>query len=107
MKKSYKIAGITGVALILAGATYAQAKGQPPKDVISIEIARKTATDATPGQVQKEQLEREDGLWVYSFDMKSASDSKVHEVHVDAHSGKLVTTKAESDDEANEHEDED
>ena len=52
------------------------------------------------------QLERENGKWVYAFDLKSASDSKIHEVQVDAVSGKLVSTNAETDDEANEHEDE-
>lgn len=87
-------------------AAFAQAKAQPPKDVVSMDAARKTATDSTPGQIQKEQLEREDGKWVYSFDLKSASDSKIHEVQVDARTGKLVSTSAESEDEANEHEDE-
>mgnify|MGYP002361334759 FL=1 len=95
-----------GAAIVLVGATYAQAKSKPPQDVISIDVARKMATDSMPGQVQKEQLEQEHGQWVYSFDLKSVSDSKTHEVQVDARSGKLVSTKAESDDEATEHDDE-
>lgn len=106
MKKSFLRVGITGVALILAGTVFAKAKEQPPTNIISMEAARKTATDSMSGSVQGEQLEREHGKWVYSFDVKSASDSKIHEVQIDAISGKLVSTKAESDDEANEHEDE-
>ena len=71
-----------------------------------MDVARKTATDSTAGNVRSEQLERENGKWVYAFDLKSASDSKIHEVQVNAVSGKLVSTNAEADDEANEHEDE-
>ena len=104
MKNLFSKAGIIGAALILVGATYTHAKSNPPKDVISIDIARKTAMDATPGQVQKEELEHEDRVWVYSFDIKSAFNSKTHEVQVDARSGKLIRTKVESDDEGNEDE---
>ena len=95
-----------GIAFILAGAGYAQAKAQPPTDLIPMDAAKKTALAAMPGEVQKAQLEREDGLWVYSFDLKSIADSKKHEVQVDARSGKLISTKAERDDEADEREDE-
>lgn len=106
MKKLYKVSLMIGTMLIFAGAAFAKVNSQPPKDVVSIEVARKIATDNVPGQVLKEQLEREDGVWVYSFDLKAMSDSKTHEVQIDARSGKLVSSNAESDDEANEHEDE-
>ncbi len=106
MKKAFVKSGITAIALILAGTAYAKGKARPPKDVVSIETARNAATKSLQGKVQSEQLENEDGKWVYSFDLKSTGDSKVHEVQVDARTGKLLTTSAESDDEANEHENE-
>lgn len=106
MKTSFLKIGLVGLVLTLAVSTFAKAKEKPPTNVISMDVARKTATDSMPGTVQKEELEREHGKWLYSFDLKSVSDSKVHEVQVDAISGKLVSTKAEADDEANEHEDE-
>ena len=106
MKKSNNKVRFMGFATVLLIAALAQAKVQPPKDVISMDAARKTATDSTPGQVQSEKLENEDGKWVYAFDLKSTSDSKIHEVQVDARSGKLVSINAESDDKANEHENE-
>lgn len=104
MKKLFANANVVVIALAVVTVTQAKAKAQPPKNIVSIESARSTAKDAQPGEVQREKLENEDGKWVYSFDMKG-SDSKIHEVEVDAVSGKLVTTKAEVDDEAGEAED--
>lgn len=96
MKKSLRKMGLIS-AFILAGAVSAQAKQSAPKDVIPMETAKKTATAAMPGKVITEKLENEEGHWVYAFDLKT-SDSKVHEVQVDARTGKLVGTDMESDD---------
>lgn len=106
MKTSFLKIGLVSMALTLAVGAFAKTKETPPTNVIPIDAARKTATDSMPGTVQGEELEREHGKWLYSFDLRSVSDSRIHEVQVDAISGKLVSTKAEADDEANEHEDE-
>lgn len=96
MKKSFRNVGLIS-AFILVGAVSVQAKQQAPKDVIPVEAARKSAVAAMPGKVITEKLENEDGHWVYAFDMKT-SDSKVHEVQIDARTGKIVGTDMESDD---------
>ena len=106
MKTSFLKIGLMGVALALTAGAFAKAKEKAPTNVISMDVARKIATDSMPGMVQGEELEREHGKWIYSFDLKSASNSKIHEVQVDAISGKLVSTNAEADDEASEHENE-
>lgn len=106
MKRSIAKAALAGFAFVGAVTAYAKAKPQPPKNVVPIEKAKATATAAMAGQIQDVQLEREDGKWVYSFDLKS-TDAKTHEVQVDAISGKLVNTKAEADDDSLETEETD
>jgi uncharacterized membrane protein YkoI len=41
--------------------------GQPPKNIISIEKATKTALKRFPGTVRSSELEQEEGKWIYSF----------------------------------------
>ncbi len=68
-----------------------------PKDVIGAEQARKTALKIQPGTVKSDELEFEHGLWIYSYDIVGA-DSKIHEVQVNARTGKIVGNKIESAD---------
>jgi hypothetical protein len=75
---------------------FAMAKESPPKNRVPIEMARTAATAAYHGGIQGEELEFEGGKWIYSFDLKSPNDKRVHEVHVDAISGKVLDVHTES-----------
>ena len=91
---------------LLSAAGLARAQAAPKSDVpadlakeakVSLEDARKTALAAVPGgKVQSEELEREKGRLVYSFDIKVDKKSGVEEVGVDAMTGKIVEKKHES-----------
>ena len=77
-------------------APLAHAEPQPPANRVSIEDARKAASTRFNGKVQGEELEFEGGKWIYSFDMKSPKDKRVHEIHVDAISGKVIDAHTET-----------
>jgi uncharacterized membrane protein YkoI len=59
--------------------------------------ARKTALSAVPGgKVQSQELERENGKLIYSYDIKIAGKSGVEEVNVDAMTGEVIAHEHES-----------
>lgn len=58
--------------------------------------ARRTALTKVPGgKVEKEELEREGGKLVYSFDIKNGTQPGIDEVQVDAVDGSVVSVKHE------------
>jgi uncharacterized membrane protein YkoI len=57
---------------------------------ISEQSAEKIATRAQPGAIESRELQHEHGKWIYSFDIRG-KDRKIHQVHVDARSGKVVS----------------
>lgn len=67
----------------------------PPKNRISMEQAQKIVTQTQAGNIESKELEHEGGKWVYSFDIRG-SDQMIHEVQVDAKSGKIVSQKIET-----------
>jgi uncharacterized membrane protein YkoI len=70
---------------------------QPPANLkVSMDAARQTALAQVPGQVVEEEVEEEDGRWVYEFDIVTAAGAPVKEVVVDADTGQVV--KVEDDD---------
>jgi uncharacterized membrane protein YkoI len=81
---------------MLAVPLLVQAKDKPPANRVPVEAARKTAIAEFAGKIQGEELEFEGGKWIYSFDLKSEKDSRVHEVHVDAISGKFLDKHMET-----------
>jgi len=58
-----------------------------------MEEARKTALAKEPGKIHEQELEREDGRLIYSFDIKMKDG--IHEVNVDAMNGAIVEDKVE------------
>lgn len=63
----------------------------PPTTAVSADAARKTALARVPGQVLEEELEEEDGRWVYELDIRpTAPGTPDQEVVVDANSGQIV-----------------
>ena len=103
-KRNLARAILTCALLSATGLALAQAapKSDVPADLakeakVSLEEARKTALAAVSGgKVQSEELEREKGKFVYSFDIKVDKKSGVEEVGVDAMTGKIVEKKHES-----------
>lgn len=81
---------------LMISSTIVFAKSMPPANRVSIEAARAEAIKAYSGKIAGEELEFEGGKWIYSFDLKGRSDKRVHEVHVDAISGKLLDSHTET-----------
>jgi hypothetical protein len=121
MKSKNKLAAkLTFSALLLAGIIglsstnlFAQEKGEKtnPKLArqakITMAQARETALQNASGKIEGEELEKEHGKLLYSFDIRN-SKGTITEVQVDAKTGKLLSAKEESkaDEEKEKREDE-
>ena len=91
---------ITSVALALVLETavaHAPTQAQLQKEAkISMEKARHVALAKVPhGKIESEELEREHGKLIYSFDIKT-SQPGVTEVNVDAMNGKVIDVHHET-----------
>jgi len=98
MRKSIVLAvplALCGLALAAQAETPAQLAAQAKVSMIQ---AREIALKAVPGQVVKQELERESGGsgLRYSFDIKSGKDTR--EVGVDAKTGKLLENSLDNND---------
>ena len=81
-------------ALLVLGLSIASF-GAKPKVKITLEQARVTALKTVPqGIIKSEELEKEEGKLIYSFDIQSGNE--LREVWVDAHTGALLQNEAES-----------
>jgi uncharacterized membrane protein YkoI len=108
VNRSLAIAFTVAVAAAAAsfGATAPQGQAEPHKDMpavlaqqakISLEVARATALAKVPGgTVKSEELEREHGKLIYSFDVALPGKSGVEEINVSAITGKVLSRKHES-----------
>lgn len=74
---------------------------------ITMEQARETALNQVPGKIESEELEKEHGILLYSFDIRN-SKGTITEVQVDAKTGKFLSAKEETkaDEEKEKREDE-
>ena len=79
--------------LALAFSVSAQSKVAKPAKV-SMAEARKTALASANGKIKSEELEKEKGKQIYSFDIEMPDG--LHEVNVDAATGKLIDDKVEN-----------
>jgi uncharacterized membrane protein YkoI len=99
---------LSTVAILLLGASSAGvvfAEAPPPAKPtaskhakISIDEARQRALEAVRGDVRHEELEKERGHWIYSFEIIPTGGKKGHlkEVNIDAESGKVVNIEDET-----------
>ena len=101
--KTMRIATLLMAGALTAATGFAQnPTSNVPADLakeakVTLESARKTALAAVRGgKIQSEELEREKGKLVYSFDIKVGKKSGVEEVAVDALTGKIVEKKHET-----------
>jgi uncharacterized membrane protein YkoI len=104
----------TAKTTTMAAQTTAPAKSDVPADLakeakISLETARATALAKVPhGVVRSEELEREHGKLIYSFDIAVPGKPGIQEVNVNAIDGKVLgvhheTAKDEKKEAAKEH----
>ena len=88
-----RLAGFLFAGLITAGAACggASAAKAPPSVPVTVETARQTALARVPGTIQEEELDEENGRWVWDFDIKPTDQAQpVQEVHVDANTGEVL-----------------
>ncbi len=67
---------------------------------VPIDTARASAMAQVPGGTLKhEELEKENGRWIYSFEIRPAGEqgTTIREVNVDADSGAIVGVDTEKD----------
>lgn len=62
---------------------------------ISLEDARTTALKKVPGEIKEEELEKENGKLVYSFDIQATGQKDITEVQVSAIDGSIVSIEKE------------
>jgi uncharacterized membrane protein YkoI len=62
---------------------------------VSLEDARATALMKVPGEIKEEELEKENGNLVYSFDIKATGQKDITEVQVSAIDGSIVSVEKE------------
>lgn len=96
---------VIGLSVEVRGQTAAPTKSKIPASLkaqakISLEEARATATKRVPGVIREEELERENGKLVYSFDIVASGEKDTTEVQVSAIDGTIVSV--EKEDAANE-----
>ena len=63
---------------------------------ISAEDARAIALKKVPGEIEEEELEKEHGKLVYSYDIRAAGQKDITEVQVDALDGSIVSVEKEN-----------
>jgi Peptidase propeptide and YPEB domain len=77
-------------AILMLSAAFAV---PPKKPKLSMQEAQKIALEKEPGTIKSSELEKEHGVLIYSFDI--VRDNQIHEVGVDANTGKIVEDKIE------------
>ena len=86
-------------ALLLVGGALlgtpfvAQAQAAKPPAKLTMAQAKDIALKAAPGTIVDSEYEDENGGWRYSFDIRQGK--MIHEIGVDANSGKIVEDKFE------------
>ncbi len=100
------VLALTGAVVVSNAADAAKPKApkhQKLKAKITEAQAKEAALKAKPGKVTEVELEKEDGVVVYSVDI-TATDGKMFDVAVNANTGKVLKVEAED---PNEKDDED
>ncbi len=97
MQKKMILIAVSALALggaAIAGVTH-QGHDAAPAAKITMAQARAIAMKNAPGGVVAEaELEKEDGSWRYSFDIRQ--DGRIHEIGVDPQNGRIVENSWEN-----------
>jgi uncharacterized membrane protein YkoI len=105
--KNNLIRAIFALALAMGLCGAAGAQTQAPKKSkipaalkkdakISAEEARAAALKRVPGEIQEEELEKEHGKLVYSYDIRATGQKDITEVQVSAMDGSIVSVEKEN-----------
>ncbi|HEY0458668.1 MAG TPA: PepSY domain-containing protein [Pyrinomonadaceae bacterium] len=62
---------------------------------IGMKRAREIALKQVSGKIKSAELEKENGKWIYSFDIRNAKGT-ITEVNIDAYSGDVIGTEEEN-----------
>lgn len=86
---------LLAMAAAAAGLVPAMAISAPKKPAakLSMAQARAIALSKAPGKIADAEYEKEGGGWRYSFDIRQGT--RIHEVCVDANTGRIVEDKFE------------
>ncbi len=103
-KLTFTLALLAGMVAVSSATTFAQEKEEKEektsskvamKAKITMDAARSIALAKAPGKVEGEELEKEKGKLVYSFDIRNDKGT-ISEVWVDAKTGKVVKVEEEN-----------
>ncbi len=99
-----KIIAMLSIASLAACSSNKAVKEPAAKEAyaakLSMDEARAIALKEVPGTVVEEELEKEKGIWIYTFEIRSsAEEGVVKEVNIDADNGKVVSIEIENEDE--------
>lgn len=83
------LAFIAAAAAITTIAPAATRPASPPAKLTQAQ-AQVIALNRAPGRVIDAEYESEDGGWRYSFDIRQRGRHDIHEIGVDANSGRIV-----------------
>ena len=85
--------------LILTGAGNSMGAGHHPAGpqgrVTEAEARRAALATVANGTIQSSELEKENGILIWSFDIRTPKTRAVTEVHVDARTGKVISKSLE------------
>lgn len=79
------------VAILGFGTLVAEAQGKK----IGMKRAKAIAMNQAAGKIKSSELEKENGKWIYSFDIRNAKGT-ITEVNIDAYSGKVISVEEEN-----------
>lgn len=91
-----RIIGVATAGLLVAGIAAAKPKHEPK---VPKETAEKTALGKVTGKIVDEELEKEDGRWIWSIEIKPEGETgkTIREINVDADTGEVVSEETEKD----------
>lgn len=98
-----------GTPVLTSAVALAKPSTVDAKAKITAEAAREIALAKVPGTVQHEELEKEHGRWIYSFEIRpdGTKGRAVKEVNVSADDGSIVAIEDEDNDDADDDNDDD
>lgn len=80
------------IALLATGSFAAEAA----KPKIGLKKATRIASAKVPGKIKSHELEKENGKWIYSFDIKTDKKGVITEVNIDAYTGEVLDVHEEN-----------
>jgi uncharacterized membrane protein YkoI len=91
-----RLIGSSIAALVLVAAVGAQAK-EKHQAKNPMDTARAAALSKVTGKIVKEELEKDKGRWIYTFDIKPTGETGriIKEVNLDADTGEVISIDTE------------